>query len=180
MKSDRIWMLVTCGAIIIAFGGWCRGPVEIERIVPRIRTVHDTVLQLDTAWVERVREVLRVDTINLTEVVTLTVPETVTVVPRIACATSLDVPPAWGDSMMVGGLRIEPGDSSYILTKWQAQYFSTGPLRSMLVDSIPPRVSFWPPPPQPERGCGFFCSLKKYTLGGIGGYGLCRLGVLAR
>lgn len=182
MKDSRLWMAVTCGAIILAFGGWCRGPEEVERIVPRIHTVHDTVTleNFDTAWVERVREVTRVDTINLTEVVTVAVPETVTVVPRIACATSLDVPPTWGDSTMIGGLRIDPMGSDYTLTKWQAQYFTTGPLRSVMVDSVPPRVAFWPPPPRPKKGCGFFCSLKKYALGGITGYGLCQLEGLGR
>uniref|UniRef100_A0A6M3KV77 Uncharacterized protein n=1 Tax=viral metagenome TaxID=1070528 RepID=A0A6M3KV77_9ZZZZ len=170
----RFWVLALIVLVTLVWAGWRRKPTEVVRIVPRIHTVHDTVRQLDTAWVTRVRTELRVDTINLTEVVTLVKPETVTVVPRIVCATSLDVPPTWGDSLMVGGLRIDPSGSEYTLTRWQAQYFATGPLRSMIVDSIPPRLNFWPAPPV-VKGCNWWCSTKKYALGVGIGYSLCRL-----
>ena len=57
--------------------------------VPRIVTVWDTVRVIDTAWVTRLRRDTL--TVNVTERVTVTVPETLYVVPRLTGVVAVAV-----------------------------------------------------------------------------------------
>lgn len=133
--------------------------------VPRITTVYDTVRVLDTAWITRIRR----DTIkvNVTERVVVTVPETIYVAPRVQGIRAFHAGEKVGDSTIVGGFTLEPLDSGYTRRDWLVQFYTLGPIRSLVVDSVP-RITFYPY----VAPCGRGCSLKKYLLGGSVGAGL--------
>ena len=145
-------------------------PKRIERLTPpRIITVYDTVRALDTAWVRRV--VKQTDTLYL-ERVTLTLPETVYVIPRLNGLTALAVGKP-GDSTLARGFTLMPSDSgSGLLIGWQAQWWTPGPLRGFSLDTFPPRLSFYDPP---GKSCGLFCKVKHYAIGAAGGWAVCKL-----
>lgn len=132
---------------------------------PRIRTVYDTVRALDTVWIQRLRR----DTIkiNVTELVRVTVPETIYVAPRVRGITGFHAGKRIGDSTIVGGFTLEPLDSGYTRRDWLVQFYTMGPVRSLVTDSVP-RITFYPYVPP----CGRGCSIKKYLLGGSVGAGL--------
>lgn len=134
-------------------------PVTVPGI-PRIRTLYDTVRVVDTQWVTRLRR----DTIkvNVVERVVVSVAETIYVRPKVRAITALAAGEHVGDSTIVGGFTLEPLDTGYVRRQWMAQYYTLGPVRSLVVDSIAPRITFYPPPPKP---CGTWCKLG-YT--GIG------------
>jgi hypothetical protein len=120
---------------------WRACPRERERIVrtpPEIVTKYDTVLRIDTAWIERVRTV-RVQVPTPVRTVTVQVPETVTVINHSG-VTAISSGYEWGDTLRVFGFTIESG----LMRRWEVAYFGTGPFRSMLLDSLPPTVTFWP------------------------------------
>lgn len=127
--------------------------------IPRIVTVWDTVKVIDTAWVTRLRRDTL--TVNVTERVTVTVPETLYVVPRLTGVVAVAVGEKVGDSTLVGGFTIAPADSGYTRRGWQVQFYTLGPIRSLVVDSVP-RLTFYPPPPPP---CRFFCKAGHYAVG---------------
>lgn len=129
---------------------------------PRIRTVYDTVLQLDTAWVDRIREVVRVDTVNLTEVVTITKVDTVEVTPDLDGVTAIEVGQERGDSSLVAGFSLR-GEGT-LLSRWQYQFWTPGPLQGLVLDSGVPRVQ-WGEYVPPKRSCGFWCKTN-FFLGG--------------
>lgn len=131
---------------------------------PRIITQFDTVKVLDTAWVTRIRR----DTIkvNVVERVVVTVPETIYVAPRVRGITAFHAGQNVGDSTIVGGFTLEPLDSGYTRREWLVQFYTLGPVRSLVTDSVP-RITFYPP----VTSCGRWCSLKKYLLGGSVGAG---------
>jgi hypothetical protein len=139
---------------------------------PRIETQYDTVRIIDTAWLTKVRK----DTIkvNVVERVTVTVPETVFVIPRkISGILGLSVGRNVGDSTLVYGFRIEKIDSGFETRNWQSQYYTLGPLKSLSLDSIP-HLNFYPF----EKSCGTACTLKHYATGGaivLGIFGTLRL-----
>lgn len=128
--------------------------------VPRITTQYDTVRVLDTAWIVRVRH----DTIkvNVTERVTVTVPETVAVVPSFSGMLAVSVGRNVGDSTLVAGLSVAPLGTSYTTRRWEAQFYTPGPLKSLAVDSGVPRINFYPW----QKSCGSWCEIKHYLLGG--------------
>ena len=138
--------------------------------VPRIETHHDTVTKLDVRWYPKFIPLkLGTGTPNLIERIATTFPETVYVVPPLRGATALVVGPKVGDSTMIGGFSVTPIDSGYERRSWQAQVYTMGPLRSMLLDSAgTPQLTFYPIPGKP---CGTFCKLGHYLLGGavVGG-----------
>ena len=144
-------------------------PVTVPGI-PRIHTQYDTVRVIDTAWVVRLRR----DTIkvNVVERVTVSVPETVYVMPTIRGITALAAGKRVGDSTIVGGFTLEPLDSGYTRRNWMAQYYTLGPVRSLVVDSVAPRITFYPPPPKP---CGTWCKLGYVGIGGSFGAGAASL-----
>jgi len=129
---------------------------------PRIVTQYDTVRTLDTAWITQTRH----DTIkiNVTERVTVTVPETIYAAPRVRGISALRAGEHIGDSTIVGGFTLEPLDSGYTRRDWLVQFYTLGPVRSLVVDSVP-RITFYPP----AQNCGFGCVAKKYLLGGVVG-----------
>jgi hypothetical protein len=134
--------------------------------VPRIVTQYDTVRTLDTAWVVRLRR----DTVrmNVTERVTVTVPETVYVARVWRGITAVSVGAQVGDSTLVQGFTAEPLDSGTAHRAWTVQFYTAGPLRSLVLDSLP-RVTFYDPP---LPACRFFCKVGHYALGGVVGASL--------
>jgi hypothetical protein len=134
--------------------------------LPRIRTVWDTVRVIDTAWVTRIRhDTLKV---NVTERITITVPETLYVVPRVDGVTAVAVGEQVGDSTLVAGFTVTPADSGYTRRGWQVQFYTLGPIKSLVVDSVP-RLTFYPPPPKP---CRFFCKAGYFVKGAALGAGI--------
>lgn len=127
---------------------------------PRIITQYDTVRVIDTAWITKLRR----DTIkvNVTERVVVSVPETIYAAPRVRGITAFHAGERVGDSTIAGGFTLEPLDSGYTRRDWLVQFYTMGPVRSLVVDSSAPRITFYPPPPKP---CGIWCKLG-YT--GIG------------
>ena len=135
--------------------------------VPRIVTQYDTVRVIDTAWITRLRrDTLKV---NVTERVTVTVAETLWVVPRLDGATALAVGEQVGDSTLVGGFSLAPADTGYAFRRWQVQFYTLGPVRSLVMDGSTPRVTFYPPPPKP---CRFFCKVGYFVKGAALGAGI--------
>ena len=162
--------------IAAAFLGHWLFPRQVPGVPPppRIITVWDTVATIDTAWITRVRTIIKHDTTNLIERVTVTVPETVAVCPAIAGITALDVGEHVGDSTLVGGFQITPLASGIALSRWQAQVWTAGPLRSVLLDTLPPHFAFYPAPQEP-RTCGFFCQATRVGVGALIGFGACAI-----
>ena len=142
-------------------------PVRVVQ-PPRIRLQIDTVATIDTVRLtEEIIRTTRPDTVWL-ERLTVTPPETVMVVPPLAGLTALIVAPRVGDSSVAQGFRVVPADSGYAFTRWEAQWYTPGPLRSLVIDGGLPRAAFGPPPP---RACGPWCKLGHYVTGGavVGG-----------
>lgn len=142
---------------------------------PRIVTVWDTVDAVDTLWITRLADtVVRVDTITLTERVTVSYPDTVAVCPDIIGVTAVAVPEAVGESTLVGGFILSPLDSGGVTVRsWESQVWTAGPLRGILVhDTLPPSVVYWPQPSLP-RTCGFWCQASRFGLGSLAGFAAC-------
>ena len=178
VDGDMVKRFAWLGALIVlvAFGLMVRTlfPKHIDVVrAPRIVTHWDTVRVLDTAWITR----LRIDTvkINVLERVTVTVPETLYACPQLAAITAVSAGARVGDSSIVGGFTLTPLDSGYARRAWIAQFYTLGPVRSVVMDGDRPRMNFYDPPP---RGCGFWCALGHYVTGGtIGagaGFALCK------
>jgi hypothetical protein len=143
---------------------------------PRIVTVYDTVAQLDTAWVPRLVH----DTIRTPapppEKITTTIRDTIYRVPPLAGLTSLDVAAAVGDSTLAAGFSVTPVDSGrgYDLRRWTAQYYTLGPVRSIVLQPGmgAPRLTWGDPPPPP---CALGCTLRHYATGAAVGGGIVAL-----
>jgi len=141
--------------------------------IPRIITQYDTVRVLDTAWVTQLRQ----DTIrvNVTERVTVTVAETLFVVPRLDGVVAVAAGERAGDSTLVAGFTLAPADTGasadtgYTWRTWQVQFYTVGPIRSLVVDRGTPRVTFFPPAPPP---CRLLCRAGHYLVGAAFGAGL--------
>ena len=172
MASKFQWVavvLILVGVVALGHQFW---PRTVEVITPpRIHTVYDTVTTLDTAFITRVVTKTKWDTVYL-ERVTTTPPETLYVTPDLFGLTLLDVGKV-GDSTVARGFHIFDVDGNPALQSWQTQWWTAGPLKSISLDTFPPRISFLPAP-QPHRRCDFWCQLKIAGLaGGIGlGVGL--------
>lgn len=138
---------------------------EVVASPPRIRTVHDTVTTVDTIWLRRAAHPSKPDTIYL-ERFSVTPPETVTVAPSLVGMTGLVVAPWVGDSTVVQGFRLEPVDTGYTVSQWQAQFYTMGPVRAVTLLNGTPQVGFGPPP---EKPCKLGCKLKQYGTGAIFG-----------
>jgi hypothetical protein len=136
---------------------------------PRIETQYDTVRVMDTAWVMRVRR--ETVTVNVTERITVTVPETIYAAPRVVGIVALQAGAKPGDSSLVAGFTLEPLDSGYTRRDWQAQFYTLGPVRSLVVDPTP-RLTFYDPPAPP---CKVLCIAKYKIIGGLVGFGLGKL-----
>jgi hypothetical protein len=141
---------------------------------PRIRTVYVTVPsgKIDTLWRVKLQRDARAewerDSLRtLLERLTTTLPETVYVAPRVSGMLAFHAGEKVGDSTLVGGFTLEPLDSGYTRRDWLAQFYTAGPVRSLVVDSGVPRITFYPP----VFPCGRWCSIKKYLLGGSVGLG---------
>ena len=164
--------LKTVGWILLAFvAALAFRSIFPKRIttpaVPRIITQFDTVRVIDTAWVTRLRRDTL--TVNVTERITVTVPETLYVVPRLDGLTALAVGEKVGDSTLVGGFSLAPADTGYEFRRWQVQFYTLGPVRSLVMDGSTPRVTFYPPPPPP---CRLFCKAGHYLVGAAFGAGI--------
>jgi len=120
---------------------------------PRIVTQYDTVKAIDTAWVTKLKH----DTVyqtNIVERVTHAKPETVFVLPQTNGVSAVSVPEKYGDSTLVGGFSISRADSGYAITRWQYQYWTPGPLKSLaLTPNGTPAVDFYAPPPTCDTKC---------------------------
>jgi hypothetical protein len=129
--------------------------------LPRIVTQYDTVRALDTAWVVRLRrDTVRV---NVTERITVTVPETLYVLPTsMHGMTAIAVGAKVGDSTLVAGFTLQPLDTGMTRRDWRVQFYTLGPVKSLVLDSLP-RITFYPPP---AKACTFFCKAGHYVIGG--------------
>jgi len=145
-----------------AIVGWCvavgLGIVMLTRHTPpapisRIVTEYDTVKVIDTAWVTRLTH----DTVyqtNIVERVVRTPPETIRVVPPLVGVSAVAVPQKRGDSTLVLGFRLTPLDTGYAFARWQYQYWTPGPLKSIaLTPDGTPAVAFYDPPPTCDLRC---------------------------
>lgn len=156
-------MLVVAGALMLRSLFPRTVPVSLP---PRIRTVFDTVRAVDTVWLRRTVEQLRVDTVLL-ERLSVTPPETVYRVPRLEGLTGLVVAPFVGDSTVIQGFTLTPIDTGYHLGQWQGQFYTTGPVRAFAFVNGRPALRFDPPPPKP---CRFLCKVGHYLVGAaVGG-----------
>ncbi len=138
------------------------------RQIPQIVTEWDTVTVLDTAWVTDIREVR--DTVTLVRRVTVrdtvetvvTVTDTIIAFPPVWGMRAVNVPLEWGDTMKVLGFELRGEGDRVTSRDWQADIFVAGPLESLLVDSLPPKVTFHPMPDPP---CTFWCKRKHEAIG---------------
>ena len=139
---------------------------------PRIVTVYDTVPEIDTAWVDKVRIVVEKDTVPLTEYVTITVRDTVEVCPTLSGVTAIDVGPAVGDSTMIAGFDLTNTGTALTMERWTRRYWTPGPLQALAFTPEGVDVSFgiYVPPVKP---CGFWCKFGHYTTGAAIGFGGC-------
>lgn len=163
MKTG-LWIITIIAGILLMRSLWPR-TVAVPG-APRIVTQYDTVTQIDTAWVVRLRrDTVRV---NVTERVTVSVPETLFVVPRLSGMVAFHAGARIGDSTLVGGFTVEPRDSGYERRQWLVQFYTLGPVRSITLDSVP-RITFYDPPKPP---CGTLCKAGHYLVGGAVGFGV--------
>lgn len=121
---------------------------------PIIVTQYDTVRVLDTAWVTRLKhDTVYTTKTNIVERVVTTPPETVFVVPATSGLTAISVAPARGDSTLLLGFSIAPLDGTYVMTHWERQFWTPGPLRSVRMIGATPAVQFDDPPPTCPLKC---------------------------
>lgn len=148
---------------------------ELVASPPRIETHYDTVTarQLDTLWRWRAKlvrdaraEYARDSLRTLLERLTTSVPETVRVVTDLDGVTALAVGEYVGDSTLVAGFSLARLDTGYAFRRWQAQFYTTGPLKSLVLDGTTPRVTFSPPPDPP---CRVGCKLRHFAIGAAAG-----------
>lgn len=131
---------------------------EVIHTPPEIITRWDTVTQIDTQWVTKLR--VQRETINLTREVRVMVPETIAHVPAVVGASAVQAPLGYGDTARVFGFKLGPaGEGRGEWQTWESRHFVTGPFRSLILDSIPPVVSFWPLPRE-SKSCGLWCKAK--------------------
>jgi hypothetical protein len=145
------WVLLGAVALGAVLGATTFKRTVVKQLPPRIVTQHDTVRQIDTLWKVQWRDKVKHDTVNVVEKVTVTVPETVQVVPKLTGLTSLIVGTSIKDSTLMEGFTIQPAESSKVaVRRWVGQYYTSGPLSALFVDSVPPQVHFgtFPEPPR--------------------------------
>ena len=164
--------------LVVALGAGYMGRTLFPKTVqiatpPRIVTQYDTVARLDTAWVTRLVRETRWDTVYLERVMTAA-PETLRVCPDVRGLTTLTVGQQPGDSTVARGFALSVRDTLVLVERWQAQWWTPGPLKAFSLDVFPPRVAFWDPP-KVVKGCGFFCTASHYVVGGAVGYAACEL-----
>jgi hypothetical protein len=129
MKDRIVIALVALGVGYLLF----RGTAKIQP--PRIVTQYDTVKVIDTQWVTKLKH----DTVykvNIVEKVTTSKPETVYVKSHpdtVSGILAVSVPKKVGDSTLVLGVKYIFQDSTLTHTHWQYQYWTPGPLRSLVV-----------------------------------------------
>lgn len=170
------------GLVLLVLGGVLTRTLFPKTVTkatpPRIVTQWDTVEKLETKWVTKEIERIKWDTVYLERVVTAR-PETVVVATMrpISGLRYLIVGEKVGDSTTALGFtaKANPQDSSSILVEmWQTRWWTAGPLRSVSLDTMPPRIAFYPAPEE-EKNCGWWCKTK-LVLGSAGvGYGVCTL-----
>lgn len=141
-------------SLLLAFAlGWLVFRRSAAPAVPRIVTQYDTVRTIDTAWVTRLKHdtVYRV---NVVERVTHTPPETVYRVPSLTGLLALAVGQRVGDSTLLLGFHVQPDSVRYAITRWQYQYWTSGPLKSVgFTATGTPAVDFYPAPPTCDWRC---------------------------
>jgi len=95
----------------------------------------------------------------------------VLVVPRLDGMTAVLVGEKVGDSTLVGGFRLAPVDSGpgYTWRRWQLQFYTLGPVRSLSMVDSTPRITFFPPAPPP---CRLLCKAGHYIVGAAFGAGV--------
>jgi hypothetical protein len=168
------WIPLLVAVLGAGFIGRSLFPKTVEVVTPpRIVTHYDTVQTIDTAWVTRLVRETKWDTVFLERVVTAA-PETLRVCPELRGLTTLTVGQRPGDSTVAQGFALTVRDTLVLLERWQTQWWTPGPLRAFSLDVFPPRVAFWEPP-KAVKGCGFFCQLSHYGVGGAVGWAGCEL-----
>lgn len=158
--------LTAAVGLAIGLAIWQACPKEkTVRLDPVIVTEWDTMSQLDTVWLERVRR--EVDTVNLVQRVIVQVPETVFVTDSSPGAyevgiTAIEAPLSWGDTLQVRGFHSVWFERGLVTSWWETRHFVKGPIRSVIVDSVPPLVSFYDIPEPSE--CNTICKAKLIAL----------------
>lgn len=132
--------------------------------------MYDTVERVDTAWKVKLVTKTHWDTIY-TERVVIAKPETVYINSTYSGVTQITVPKTIGDSTKILGLTVSKIDSTFLLRRWQVNYFTPGPLAALSADTFPPRVKFY----EAVKGCNVGCSLKKVGIGVLIGFGAGKL-----
>jgi len=121
--------------------------------VPRIVTQYDTVRQIDTLWLTKLKHDT-VQKVNIVERVIRTPAETIYKVPNLVGLEALQIGEKRGDSTLAYGFLLQATDSAYTLSHWQYQYWTPGPLRSLRVTPTgAPAIVFDDPPPQCDLKC---------------------------
>lgn len=118
-------------------------PNSSPKPIPTIITKYDTVQVIDTEWVTKLKH----DTVyktNIVEKVIASKPETVLVTPDLVGITALQAGKKPGDTTDVYGFQI--ADSGKVLSHWQYQFYSTGPLKSVSMAGQKPAMDFYDPP----------------------------------
>lgn len=105
-------------------------------IRPPAVVIHDTVTQTqfthDTVTLTKTIIAQHVDTIWLSKI-TVTKPETVTVVPELYGLTALKVGVFAGDTTYAVGFHVKPDSTAYTMNGWEQQWITPGPLHGFLV-----------------------------------------------
>lgn len=146
-KTEVLLAIAVVASLVFVF---TRAPQQIP--IPRIVTQYDTVRVIDTQWVTKLKH----DTVykvNIVERIVTTPPETVTVVPPLNAVTAVSVGKQRGDSSLVLGVSVLPNDGTYTITRWERQYWTPGPLRSIRMVGAVPAVVFDDPPPTCPLKC---------------------------
>lgn len=143
---DKIkWIGIAALVLVAAFS--LRELWPKERVVhtpPEIVTVYDTVAVDSFIPVE---VPVPVPGPEITRTVTVTEVDTVEVTPELPSifgATRIRMAGMeWGDTLSIQGFQLEPDSTGSLLRReWRADYFITGPLEAIAVDSVPPVVTF--------------------------------------
>lgn len=141
---------------------------RIVRTEPEIITKWDTleVTKLDTVEVVLWRS--QTDTVTVAREVIVTRADTIrdcALLPPAIGISALSVPQEWGDSLVVRGFTIGGDTAAHTLLRreWRVNYFYKGPLSTLIADTVPPRIGFWPM--SEEESCSFWQKVKYVALG---------------
>ena len=140
-------------AALVAVGSYLAGSRARPVAIPTIVTQYDTVKVIDTAWITKLKH----DTIykqNIVERYVYQKPETVKVFTPLNGLLAVFVPQRLGDTTRAFGFKMQKPDSNYLLSYWEYDFWTTGPLRSMrLLSTGGVATDFYDPPETCDKKC---------------------------